>query len=335
MNKIFFIFLGIFFLFFINAQAEDYYKLTYIIPEETDFAEAIRTFVKDDAIINAKSPMVIKTIKKNPHIKDWKNLIAGQELDLYIDARFIDFQKYLNYEKRIIAEINKNKLGVSYKTSAYNHGLKSSVYYMISSGTFTQKNPQFAKAEFNQTTPLTFGLSLAYYPKRSLYSTSLNFSYSAFNSASTNLNNESVKNDPDVGIALYEEYRTARLGTIFAGFDYESFSTFDLETINNLQQINFNKNKVTYLTVGVAKSFKIFDKLMLSKASFSQSLFSSQSSTLANTTDEYKGSKILLYLDYKFTENFFFHTQFKYHWMKGIDQITVSRIGVGFGYVLF
>ena len=43
----------------------------------------------------------------------------------------------------------------------------------------------------------------------------------------------------------------------------------------------------------------------------------------------------MLYVNYKFNEQIYFHSLLKYHAMTGPSDLTTLRVGVGVGYILF
>lgn len=321
--------------FFIpNLLASDYFRINYKIMENEAFAEILKKFVKDESIINNKSLLVVKTIKKNAQIKDWRNLKAGDELQLYIDPPHLDLNKYKQYEAVILEQIKLSSEKREKKAFAINQYLKCSFFYLASSGFFSQEtkiNPS-TKIKFNQNSLITLGTSLVYYPKESLFSTSSGLYTSFFNDTSSNINSTNTTISPEIGFNIYEDFRLVKYGaTIFSGFDYEKFSTFDLVSLNDTSKISIISNNLGYLTLGASKSFTVSNRILFSKISASQSIYSTRS----NSTDTYKGNKILIYINYKINDKFFIHSLVKYHMMNGPDKLRALRLGIGVGYILF
>ena len=310
----------------------DYFRLNYKIGEDENFAEILKTFVKDNSIINTKTPLVLKTIKRNPQIKDWYNLTAGEEIQLYIDSAHLDLNKYKNYEASILSKIIDSKTKVEKNAFVSEKNFKSSLFYLPSTGLFEQQNGSTAKVTFNQNSYLTFGSSLVYYHKESLISTNMGLYISTFNDTTSSLSTVKTPISPEIGANLYEDFRLIKYGlTVYGGVDYEIFSTFDLAALSESSQVKIIRNNVGYLTLGTSKSFTLLNKVLFTKLSMSQSLLSSNS---ANTTT-YNGNKFLFYLNYKFSDKFFVNSLIKYHLMKGPDNLSSLRVGIGVGYILF
>jgi hypothetical protein len=57
-------------------------------PKET-FAIIIHRFAKPNSVINRSSIMVKKTIKENPHIKNWEKFKTGTKIKLYVSKKFL------------------------------------------------------------------------------------------------------------------------------------------------------------------------------------------------------------------------------------------------------
>ncbi|MDO9181272.1 MAG: hypothetical protein Q7U04_02635 [Bacteriovorax sp.] len=340
-KKVFYILL--FSLMVSNAYALNYYSFMYQVEDGDTFGLILKKFVQDTSIINAKTPLVKKTIKNNPHILQWSNLPKGSIIELYISDDFMDMKKYRPYEAGILKKIADKE--EKKRESTYPSGLKASLFYMASVGTFNQKADQIAEIKFKQNSPLTFGGSFNFYPKDKLYS----YSFSAYGSyllaTANSLTSEKISIPPEIGANLYYEYRLQNFGaTVFSGIDYESFYVFNLRGLQNYGKVYVDGVGATYLTVGFAKSFTFFNRQLFSKLSISKSFLSSYknneplSSGLIPDeydTGKYSGSKFLFYLNYKFNDKFYLHTLFKYHSMSGPSNLSVLRVGVGFGYILF
>ena len=305
----------------------------------------LKRFVKIDSFINRRSPTVQKTMKKNPKVSNWKKLIPGNSLELYIEDSVMDLEKYAKYETEILDKIAEAEQVALEKTSIYPVGFKASFFYMASLGIFTQETPSVAKINFYQNSPVSLGTSFSYYPKNSNFSYSGSLYFSQLTASVADISNESVTVPPEIGGNAFLEYRVDRLkATIYGGPDYETFSSFNMEGLQNDKKIYVDKSTALYATLGISKSYQVFSRKFFLKFSLSKSVSTNYQKNAPPPTiqvsefkDEgaYDGMKYLLYLNYKFSDKFFLHSLFKYHVMTGPSDLTTLRIGVGFGYVLF
>lgn len=326
-----------------NAYALEYYAFKYKVEEGETFSLILRKFVKKPSVINAKTPLVKKTIKYNPHVKQWNNIPTDTIIELYISNDFMDLEKYKAYEKSTlekIAEEDEKK-----KIPAYPTGLKGSVFYMSSLGTFNQKAANVAEINFKQNSPVSLGTAFTFYPKDRLYSFSFSAYYSYLLASANSLTTDTISIPPEIGGNIYGEYRWQKFNTtLYLGPDYESFSTFNLQGLQNDKKIYVDGVTAIYLTVGMAKSFSLFNKQFFSKLSASKSLITSYKNNAPPSqidasdhldVGKYSGFRFLFYLNYKFNEKLYLHSLFKYHTMTGPSDLTTLRIGVGIGYILF
>ena len=82
----------------------------------------------------------------------------------------------------------------------------------------------------------------------------------------------------EYGINSYIGYRkTSWPLEIYGGLDYERFSSFNTEEVAIGEALSTREHGLTYLTLGMAKKFGWLNKNFLFKASYSQSILSSQS----------------------------------------------------------
>lgn len=340
-NKIFvFILLS---LMSFSLQAANYYKFLYKVEPGETFSLILKKFVKESSIINAKTPLVKKTRKYNPHVKEWNRLPVDTIIELYISDDFMDLEKYRSYEEQTLAKIAEEE--EKKRGPAYPVGLKGSVFYMSSLGTFNQKADNVAEINFKQNSPVSLGTAFTYYPKDKLYSFSFSTYFSYLLASANSLTTESISIPPEIGANFYGEYRWQKYNmTLYAGPDFESFSTFNLRGLQNDRKIYVDGVGATYLTLGMAKSFTLFKKQFFSKLSLSKSVVTSYKNNAPpsqiDASDhidlgKYSGSRFLFYLNYKFTNKLYLHSLFKYHSMSGPSDLTTIRIGVGFGYILF
>lgn len=316
------------------------YKVLYIVEQNDNLAKIFRRFVYPDSIITKNTPMTQKTFTENPDISDWNVLPPGKKVDLYIAAEYMDLKKYEAYNKLLSSALarlkraNETENGLDDDTP---QGLKASIFYMASSGQFTQANSQ-ANISFSQNSPITLGSSFSFYPKETQWSFAAAAYFSHLLASSSNLDSSTVNVPLEIGANFYNEYRFHQYNfTGYFGLDYEKFSTFNMYAVQQEQRILLDQNSVAYLTVGFSRLVNVFGSPFFTKLSFSQSLTSSIETTAgSNPSDEsYSGFKILWYVNKKFNNRIFLHSLFKYHIMDGPSELTTLRLGLGFGYILF
>jgi hypothetical protein len=317
----------ILFLFIIASpyshSADIYYTIDYTVKDGDTFATILRKYVKRNSIINSNTAMIHKTRSENPHIKEWGKLKADTLITLYITKEFIDISEIISRRK-------------TYKIlSSRPKGYHSSLFHMMSSGTFNQEDSAATvDINFSQHSFLSLGYTGQYYPEKKPYSFSGSIYIATLNTTESNLGQE-ISIAPELGINGYINYSFSKF-SIFGGFDFERFSTFNTEAIIASSQLILVESRTFYLSGGFNKSFSLGKHKLFSRYSFSKSVatstdFSSYSTEPAST---YNGYKFLAYLSYKFNKNWFAHILFKYHVMSGPDNLSVFRTGIGLGYII-
>ncbi len=339
--------ISLFTLFFLsvslNAQAQGkMYKLRYVVEQNDTLNRIIGRFVYPNSVITKNTPMTQKTLEENGHVKNWKALVPGTLLDLYIAQEYLDMDKYRKYNEQLEKSLARLNNGAYETENAIGkhvpRGLKSSIFYLASYGRFTQSYPQDVEFEFYQNSPITLGSSFSYYPKDTLWSFAGSAYFSYLLATSNNLNDADVDVPAEIGLNFYPEYRFAKYNfTGYFGLDYERFSTFNIGGLENDQEeILLDQNSVVYGTIGVSKLVNVFSVPFFTKLSFSHSLASSIDPNSKGSKDStpYTGYKVLWYVNKKFTDRLYLHTLFKYHRMDGPSELTTLRLGLGLGYIL-
>ncbi|EPZ51750.1 hypothetical protein M902_1889 [Bacteriovorax sp. BAL6_X] len=322
----------------VSSKNVDFIKFPYQIAFDGErLSEIYKKFIIDEAVVSINHEMVKRTMKANQI--DFSKLHKDTILQLYISVDLLDYNKFTVYQHQLnkTEQISQNSMN-RIKEKLEQNTFRSSVFYMASYGKFSQANPSYADVSFLQNSPVSLGLSSAYYPKDSSYNISGSLYYSYLTTAEIdNYTSDEVKVDPEIGGNIYFSYRLQSPAiSLYAGFDFEKFNTFNLENLQKNDLVTFDTNEVLYLTVGASRSIEVLGHRIFTKLSYSQSLSSQRSISLANAenTQSFTGSKILLYLFKNVGNNFFAHSLIKYHWMSGPSDITTLRVGLGFGYIL-
>ncbi len=324
--------------------AERFFRVDYTVRENETFSLLYKRFVVSNAIINFNTPSVQKTIQENPQVANWKSLVPGTVVKLFIEESKLDERKYLAYEKEMLDKIIVVEKKINIASKAKPSGFKWSLFYMASIGTFTQESNTAAKITFNQSSPFTLGTSFNYFPFERNFSFSTSAYYSTLTASGSNIGSQKVDIPAEIGFNFYYEHRMSQNSYIlYAGLDFEKFSTFNMDGIANEEKIYVDESSVSFLTFGYAKLFQFFKKNIYLKTSLSKSVASTyyyqapenlrSASTIANSS--YEGWKALLFLNYKINDRFHLNSLLKYHTMSGPSDLTTLRIGLGFSYVLY
>lgn len=331
------------YFFISNAFGASFYSFTYILQKGDSYPGLLKQFVKDGTTINSKSPTVVKTLKMNPQVKDWRKLPIGKKVKLFYEKKVFDIKSYKAYKKGLsIEKVTKKKKEIKKEKkkkvlASRPNGLKASLFYMTSSGSFNQlSTTDSINVDFSQNSPYTFGISGLYYPHMRPYSFSASIYSSALNANTSNTGGD-IKVPNELGLTAYMQHDLYEYGfSYYGGFDYESFSTFNTGLFANSRTVGIDENKVFYLTAGLAKLVRLGPVPLFLKFSLSKSL--STSTTAApggvDPTVQYSGFKAMFYTNYKFHKRWFAHTLAKLHKMSGPDELSVTRLGIGIGYIL-
>lgn len=310
-------------------KKNQFIEIEYKVVRRDTFGKILKRFVKIDSVIKNTTPMVIKTRRKNKHVKNWNRLIIGQTIKLYINGSMMDPNKWKKYQKSILG-VNEQQDGKK--------GFQASVFYMASTGSFKQvSEDDGVDIDFEQNSNASIGISTMYSPKRKRYSYSASLYWSALSATATNIGQVEVPSE--IGGNMYFQYPFKKIfGLSYAGLDFEKFATYNTEGLSRPKErtLIINNNFVSYLTIGHAALFTIFKKNIFAKISLSKSIMTSTTvqGDALTPVETYSGYKIFTYLNYKLGKNFFLHGIAKYHSMTGPDQLTVTRLGLGFGYIL-
>lgn len=309
-------------------------KVKVVVYKGDTLGKIITRFVRDDSVINRKTAMVDKTLKSNPQIKNWKNLVAGQTLYLYLDPKFLDIKKMAKFQKNIRKASKQIKTAMKKKSKK--KAKKWSAFYMASYGNFDQENTEFAKVNFKQNSPLTLGALYSHIPEKGNYSLSFSAYFSYLLAASSNVDTGDIDVPMEIGFnGYYQKAMSGGAYSLYGGLDFEKFNTFNLEGIQEESELLFDENSLGYVTIGYTKVFNIMKRNLLFKTSLSQSVFSSRSSGYSGESDDssYSGQKWMLFGSMMYKKDIFISTLFKYHTLSGPSTVSSLRIGLGFGYV--
>lgn len=334
-NRIFVTFI-LFFCLFGRAEAMNYFNFLYQVKSGDTLSSILKKFVKNDSQIIRSTPLVGKIMEKNIQVKDWINLEPGIILQMYISPDFFDYAKYRKFEIDNLGELKKEIEKVD-KVKEIQSGWKGSAYYMYSTGTLNQENDG-AKVSSSRNSPITLGLSLNYLPLDKRYSLSASFYGCLLTNSNSNINSTVVADPVEVGATLYGEYRFLNKNfNLYSGLDFETLSSYSLSDLLDDQKIYVENSKIMFVTVGISNFFTIYNLPFFTKFSFSKSILSTYDDVPGRPSAslKYSGYKTLFYLNYKFTDKLFLHSMIKYHTLSGPSDLSVLRVGLGVGFILF
>lgn len=280
----------------------------------------------------------------NKHVKNWDDLPEG--LRIYIENPFPVFVGSSDYAPNLMPDQNVETTLREYRVADFfeesnNKSKKIFLggFYTASSGTFKEKiNSNLGEISFKQNSPYSLGLQGGILLKDITHS--LNGSFYWSNLSAPNLSGDGVSSTKslsvpaEVGYNFYYQYffKNAELG-IYGGFDHERFTTFntlDLFEGSNLKTI---ENKINFGTIGISKTFYLGEQKFLTKLSYAKSMSSESSNTRINS--QFEGNRLLLFLSMRGAYNISYHVLYKRHQLKGPTELTIDRIGLGFGYQFY
>lgn len=296
------------------------------------------------------------TVKKNPHISNWNNL-GGKNFILDYHTKFTSdrpprkpaskatqapmseleiARKFGNWKDEPKKKVEKEDL-VSEdevpKSRKKDQNYSLTAFYAFSLGSFSETlETTGTVVESDQNSPFTIGVAGTFKPpKKNFYYTGSAYG-SRLNGAQTN-NATSVSIPWEWGLNAYWNRRIKyKKFTFFFGLDHESFSSFNVVDQSNGADIDTVSNNISYITLGLSKSLELWDRPWFFKASFSSSV---RSSTSSSTSEAFSGNKFILFLSVPFAEEFFVNGFYKQHILSGTTELSITRLGIGFGYRFF
>jgi hypothetical protein len=271
----------------------------------------------------------------NPHILTWDdipsftNIYVEYPYPVHLSHPYAEsLERYKNYN--VINADAENPIGTN-KIALFG-------MYTASSGNFQESLiNQTGDIKSTQNSPISLGLGTTIFIDKSNKMISSSAYWSSFKSSKlsgTGVTSSDLKTKAEIGFNLYyQQLITFGAVNIFGGIDYEKFSTFNTSAYIKGASLTLNENKITYGTIGVGKTFFFGDYKFLLKSSLSKSLSSQSTSSL--NTDTFEGSRFLLFASLKGDTRFTYHILYKRHMLDGPTKLTIDRIGIGLGFVIF
>lgn len=243
--------------------------------------------------------------------------------DLNANSEFNSFFKPKNFEP-------VKELVPTYRLSAF---------YMGSAGTFKETTLQQVnvRAESNQNSPLSFGLSFGRNYEHYLLSGSLYLSYLNPATSSVSTTSEEVTIPLEWGGNIYfSDKRRGLLAPVIFGTDIESFSSFNTDELILGQTLETRQHIITYLTIGYDFIKEFYNGRIFLRGSIARSIFSTSNRESLTSSDQFSGWRYTAYANYKPSKGkLFYHILYKHHLLEGPTELLIQRIGFGFGLTLF
>jgi hypothetical protein len=204
-------------------------------------------------------------------------------------------------------------------------------FYTVSQGRFTQTGSDQGQLEEFQNSPLTLGL---FYTYRMNYYDS--YAMSIYDSQFTPVNVTATSTTLDLpnerGLNFYRQHRFNKSWEYYYGWDYEEFSTFNLDELAaSLESAGLKRQKLHFLTMGLSHVFRAFDRNFLFKGSASVIVDSSDSEENRVTGRTFSGYKGILYFNTRLYKSVSAQVLLKYHHLDDGSLANILRYGAGIG----
>lgn len=325
-------------LFCWQAQA-DIVRLKYKVRKVESLAQVYKKFIDRDNIIHADTEFVQMTLEANDKVKNWSELEKGTVISLFIEEDFMTEEVYARFDKerktpysaklaRSIA--SRENLSFQKKLDSFQGSTSYSIFYMASSGTYTQNVDTQSESGIDllQDSPVSLGAMVSR-KIAPVWSVSGSGYFSQFDDA---IYNGEVAAVPDeYGGNVYGYYSGLKGVGLYGGLDYEHLSSFSLQDLINNATLSYDQHDFVHLTGGV-DFFKTWSqKLFLLKFALSYNVFSKTTSDFAQSGKDFSGLRYLAYLNMPITKNVFVHGLLKFHDFSDEESMQILRLGFGGG----
>ncbi|MCF8059031.1 MAG: hypothetical protein K9K67_07030 [Bacteriovoracaceae bacterium] len=307
------------------SQGIDIGRIRYEIQKGDDLLSILEKFLKNGRTLEKESELFELNMGRNLQISNWEDLKSGQEIDIYLPISYIDKTKFKEYLKQ--KKIRQNELRLQ---QIVDSRWSQSVFTMASFGRFNQLESEI-DLKFQQNSPFTLGYATSFKFNRN-WSWSASAYLSYLLSAKTSLSTEKVSIRPEIGLNSYLSHSFSSFN-LYGGLDFERFTTFNLDSLRSQAIIERDELRLIFASLGVDKYFKSNKQGLLLRASLSTSISSQRISyETGNELDRpFSGMKLILYANTPINKKYFIHFLYKQHILSGPGDLSVSRIGVGFG----
>lgn len=274
-------------------------------------------------------------VEWNTHITNWERVPLFS--NIYIEYPYPAHISY-PYSPKLAAGTNYAVLNADAETPIGNNRFTVFGMYTASAGDFQESiKTQEGSIKSTQNSPLSLGLGTTIFLDKTNRMLSASTYWSRLQASKLSgegVQSNQLKTNAEIGFNIYYQQLTpwAEL-SLYGGVDYEKFSTFNTSAFLEGENLAFNENKLIYATLGFGRTFFIKDFKLLIKSSIAQSVKSD--TTSLNVDDKFKGQRFLLFASIKGESRFTYHLIYKRHMLEGPTELTINRIGLGLGFVIF
>jgi hypothetical protein len=318
------------------AQSESTPDVYMIKGKETLDSVATKLISKYQAKYNKRIEDFKKDLVEwNPQINSWNPIPVFS--NIYIEYPYPAYLSY-PYAAKLTRGTNYNVLNSDSETPLGNKNYTLFAMYTVSAGDFQEQiKTQDGNIKSTQNSPLSLGIGTTVLLDKTNRMINTSFYWSSLRASKLSGDNVTageLKTRPEIGFNLYYQQLTAWHGlSFYGGADYEQFSTFNTSAFIDGEALALNQNKIFYATAGVARTFFVREYKLLLKSSISQSLKSD--TTSSRPEDKFDGQRFTLFASVKGETQFTYHLLYKRHMLEGPTKLTINRIGVGIGFVIF
>lgn len=263
-----------------------------------------------------KMPGFLNMVKKyNPRLRNKNSVKKGEKI--YIELPYKTALKIARMEKDIS---DPESDFIEQRSFGY------SLSYSLSKKNITDTSDT-TTVDSAQNSPYTLGFSVN---KR------FNEDYSYFGTAYiSKMNNSFAPNDQPVAVPLefaMKNYAQKRFSNhpylIYGGLDIERFSTFKSTSFTEVARL---QHSFAFLTVGIARPFTLFNRGMLFKISFAQSIWNKLDleSTADVNFETFSGNKIASLFIVSVTKRIGLHFFYDKHMLEAESKLDITRFGSG------
>lgn len=274
-------------------------------------------------------------IEWNPQINSWNPIPVFS--NIYIEFPYPAYVS-VKYAPKLTRGTNYNVLNSDSETPLGNKNYTLFAMYTASAGDFQEQiKTQEGNIKSTQNSPLSLGIGTTVLLDKTNRMINSSFYWSSLRASKLsgdNVTASELETKAEIGFNLYYQQLTSWYGlSFYGGADYEQFSTFNTTAFIDGEDLALNQNKIIYATAGVARTFFVSNYKLLIKSSLSQSLKSD--TTSSRPDDKFDGQRFTLFGSVKGESQFTYHLLYKRHMLEGPTKLTINRIGVGIGFVIF
>lgn len=251
-----------------------------------------------------------------------KLLIGNERVDKSIKRKIASNNNPQNFE------INLNNIATKQRLNNWN----ISFIYQLMKASIREEVPNTnIVTKSDQDSPITLGIKFS---KRLSddYSFSTNFLLSKFDESISD-QNESLTLPLEIGLNSYLTYHHESVPIqLYTGIDINHLTSYNTEELVANNSLETREHTLGFITLGIEKTFKLFDKVFESKFDYGQSFYTTETRQSKTSTKKYQGMRYGLSIGMRLTQNWAAHTIIKRYVLTGATNLTSYRYGLGLEY---